>query len=174
MAPLKNGGKHRFGNVTARDLTWVYNYIHCHPYVTWVCHNWRSTVVYCGVSAHQVLWTGPQKLNLTIALYFSGTKQRPKWSSISRMKEATKRNWWSSRLHFKLTDQPEERTRLWWITVKAFNFGPFRARSVASLGELRIKIKQNKVCKSKVFLQLTFSSFFCRTHSDYSKHFWKK
>jgi hypothetical protein len=50
-------------------------------------------------------------------------------------------------------------------TVKACNFGPhgnfgpLLARSVAVLGELRIKNEQNRVCKSKVFPQLHFLHF---------------
>jgi hypothetical protein len=38
-------------------------------------------------------------------------------------------------------------------TIKASNFGPFLARSVASFGESFTENEQNRVCKSKVFLQ---------------------
>ncbi len=61
------------------------------------------------------------------------------------------------------------------ITVNASKFepygnlGPFLASSVASLAESCTKIEQNRICKSKVLLQLSFSSYFCRTRSDYSK-----
>jgi cadherin EGF LAG seven-pass G-type receptor 1 len=51
-------------------------------------------------------------------------------------------------------------------TVKASNFGPsgnfglFLASSVPSVDESCTKNKQNRICRSKGFLQLLFSSFF--------------
>ncbi len=60
-------------------------------------------------------------------------------------------------------------------TVKASNFGPhgnlgpFLANSVASLGEFCAKNEENRLCKSKVCLQLLFHSFLCRTRFDNSK-----
>ncbi len=60
-------------------------------------------------------------------------------------------------------------------TVKASNFGPFFfASSVASLDESCTKNEQNRFCRSKVFLQLSFSSFFCRTCFNDSNPFWKR
>jgi hypothetical protein len=43
-------------------------------------------------------------------------------------------------------------------TVKASNFWPFLARSVASLGEILIctKNEQDRICKSAVFLRVLF------------------
>jgi hypothetical protein len=59
------------------------------------------------------------------------------------------------------------------------NFGAIPATIVASLGESSImyscaKDEQNQVCKSKVFLQLLFSLFFCRTRFVDSKPSEKK
>jgi hypothetical protein len=54
-------------------------------------------------------------------------------------------------------------------TVKASNFGPhgniglFLASSVASVDESCANIEPNRICRSEGFLQLLFSSFFCRT-----------
>jgi hypothetical protein len=59
-------------------------------------------------------------------------------------------------------------------TVNASNSGPFLARSVASLGELRTKNEQKWVCRLKVFVQLSFWSFFYTKRFDYSKSSWKK
>jgi hypothetical protein len=65
-------------------------------------------------------------------------------------------------------------------TVKASNFGPpqnfgpFLARSVAFLGALCTRNEHNRVFKSKVFLQLSFSSVFCRSRFDYIKSYWKR
>jgi hypothetical protein len=65
-------------------------------------------------------------------------------------------------------------------TVKASNFGPhgnfglFSTSSVASVNESCTKNKQNQICRSKVFLQLLFSSFFCRTRFNDSKPCWKR
>jgi hypothetical protein len=70
-------------------------------------------------------------------------------------------------------------------TIKASNFIPYGnfgtipATIVASLGESSImyscaKDEQNQVCKSKVFLQLLFSLFFCRTRFVDSKPSEKK
>jgi hypothetical protein len=66
-------------------------------------------------------------------------------------------------------------------TVKAFNFGPqghfgpFLARSVASLDEIFTKNEQNRVSKSAVFRQLSFFfSFSCKTRFDDTKSFWGK
>jgi hypothetical protein len=62
-------------------------------------------------------------------------------------------------------------------TVKASNFGPhgnfglFLASSVASMDELCTQNEQNRICRSKVFPQLLFSSFFCRTRFNDSKPF---
>jgi hypothetical protein len=42
------------------------------------------------------------------------------------------------------------------------NFGPFFASFVASLDESCTKHEHNQICGSKVFLQLVFTSFFCR------------
>jgi hypothetical protein len=53
------------------------------------------------------------------------------------------------------------------------NFGPFLASSVASLIKLCIKNEQNRICRSKFFLQLSFCSFVCRTRFDDNKPFWK-
>jgi hypothetical protein len=50
----------------------------------------------------------------------------------------------------------------------------FFASSVASLGELCTKKEQNGVCKPELFLQLSFSSFFCRKRFDDSKPFYEK
>jgi hypothetical protein len=41
-------------------------------------------------------------------------------------------------------------------TVKASNFGPYLARSIASLCEICDKNEQNWDCKSKIPLQLSF------------------
>ncbi len=67
------------------------------------------------------------------------------------------------------------------IPVKAANFGPhgnfglFLASSVASVDEsCTKKTEQNQICRSKVFLQLLFSSFFCRTRFNDSKPFWNR
>ncbi len=63
------------------------------------------------------------------------------------------------------------------ITVKASNFGPqgnfglFLASSVASVDESCTKNEHNRICRSKVFLQLLFSSFFYRTRFNDSKPF---
>ncbi len=54
------------------------------------------------------------------------------------------------------------------------NFGRILERSVASLDEFSTKNEQNKVCKLKIFLQLLFPPFFCRTRFDDSNPFWKK
>jgi hypothetical protein len=51
------------------------------------------------------------------------------------------------------------------------NFGPFLARSVASLNEFCAKNEQNQSCKLKVSLQLSFHSFFCKTRFDNRKPF---
>jgi hypothetical protein len=65
-------------------------------------------------------------------------------------------------------------------TVKGSNFGPhgnfgfFLASSVASVDESCTKNEQNRICRSKVFPQLLFSSFFCRTRFNDSKPFWKR
>jgi hypothetical protein len=62
-------------------------------------------------------------------------------------------------------------------TVKASTFGPhgnfglLLASSVASVVESCTKNEQNQICKSNVFLQLLFSSFFCRTRFNDSKPF---
>jgi hypothetical protein len=54
-------------------------------------------------------------------------------------------------------------------TVKASNltphgnFGLFVTSSVTSLDVSCTKNEQDRICRSKVFLQLLFSSFFCRT-----------
>jgi hypothetical protein len=64
--------------------------------------------------------------------------------------------------------------------VKASNFGPhgnfghFLASSVASVDESCTKNEQSWICRSKVFLQLFFSSFVCRTRFHITKHFWKR
>jgi hypothetical protein len=54
------------------------------------------------------------------------------------------------------------------------NFEPFFASSGSYLDELCTKIKGNRICKTKVLLQFLFSSIFCRTCFDDSKHLWKK
>ncbi len=65
-------------------------------------------------------------------------------------------------------------------TVKASNFGPhgnfaiFLASSVTSVDESCAKNEQNWICRSKVFLQILFSSFFCRTFFNDSKLFWRR
>ncbi len=63
-------------------------------------------------------------------------------------------------------------------TVKATNFGPHRnfasfffASSAASLDESFTKYEQKQVCRSNVFLQHLFSSFFCRMRFNDSKPF---
>ncbi len=62
-------------------------------------------------------------------------------------------------------------------TVKASNFGPhenfglFLASSVASLDESCTKNEQNQICRSEVYLQLLFASFFCRTRFNDSNPF---
>ncbi len=53
-------------------------------------------------------------------------------------------------------------------------FGLFLARSVASVDESCTKNEQNRIYRSKSFLELLFSSFFCRTRFDDSKPFWKR
>ncbi len=56
----------------------------------------------------------------------------------------------------------------WEVTIEASNFGPhgnfgpYLASSVASLDESRAKIEKNRVCKSKLFLQISLSSFFLK------------
>jgi hypothetical protein len=66
------------------------------------------------------------------------------------------------------------------ITVKAFNFGPhgnfglFLPSSVASVDESFKKMNRTEFVDlnfSEVFLQLLFSSFFCRTRFNDSKLF---
>jgi hypothetical protein len=65
------------------------------------------------------------------------------------------------------------------VTVKAPNFGPhgnfglFLASSVASVDESCTKNEQNRICRSIVFLQLLFTSFFCWTRFNDSKLFRK-
>ncbi len=65
-------------------------------------------------------------------------------------------------------------------TVKAPNFGPhgnfgsFFASSVASLDESCTKYEQTQICRSNVFLQLLFSSLFCKMLFNYSRPFWKR
>ncbi len=54
------------------------------------------------------------------------------------------------------------------------NFGPFLASSVASLDESCTKNEQNQIFRSKVFLELLFSSFFCRMRFNDSKPFYKR
>ncbi len=70
-----------------------------------------------------------------------------------------------------------------WVTVNTVrasnfgphgNFGPFLGGSVASLDESWTKNEQNRMCRSKVFLQLLFSSFFCRMRFNDSKPFSKR
>jgi hypothetical protein len=62
-------------------------------------------------------------------------------------------------------------------TIKASNFGPHRnvglflASSVSSVDESCTKNEQNRICRFKAFLQLLFSSFFCRTRFNDSKPF---
>ncbi len=61
--------------------------------------------------------------------------------------------------------------------VISSNFGPygnfmiFLASSVASVDESCTKNEQNQICRSRGFLQLLFSSFFCRTGFNDSKPF---
>jgi hypothetical protein len=68
----------------------------------------------------------------------------------------------------------------WTDTVKAFNFGPhgnfglFLTSSVASVDEPCTKSEENRICRSEVFLELLFSSFFCRTRFNDSKPFRKR
>jgi hypothetical protein len=50
----------------------------------------------------------------------------------------------------------------------------FFANSTASVDESCTKNEQNQTCKSNIFLQLWFSSFFCRTRFSDSKPFWKR
>jgi hypothetical protein len=63
------------------------------------------------------------------------------------------------------------------ITVKASNFGPhgnfglFLASSVASVDKSCAKNEQNRIRRSKGFLQHLFSSFFCKTRFNDSKPF---
>ncbi len=66
-------------------------------------------------------------------------------------------------------------------TIKISNFGPtvtlnFLQDPLAAMVELRTKNEQNQIFWSEVFLQLSFSSFFCRTRFDmlYSKPVWKE
>ncbi len=65
-------------------------------------------------------------------------------------------------------------------TVKASNLGPqgnlgiFLASSVAFVDESCTKNEQNRICRSKGFLKLSFSSFFCRTRFNDSKPFWER
>ncbi len=50
----------------------------------------------------------------------------------------------------------------------------FFESSIASLVEPCTNNEQNQICRSNNFLQLIFSSFFCRTRFDDSKPFWKR
>ncbi len=65
-------------------------------------------------------------------------------------------------------------------TVKASNFGPhgnfglFLTSFVASVDESCTKNERNRICRSEVFLQLLFSSLFCRTRFNDGKPFWKR
>ncbi len=70
--------------------------------------------------------------------------------------------------------------RLKWIQItgKAYNFSPhgnfglcFFGSSIASLDESCLKNEENQICRSKVFLQLLFPSFFCRTRFNGSNPF---
>jgi hypothetical protein len=86
-------------------------------------------------------------------------------------------------LRYLAPKKPQRNKRTRWkalSTVKAPNFGPhgnvglFLASSVASADESRTKNEQNRTCRPNVFLQLLFSSFFCRTRFSESKPFWKR
>jgi hypothetical protein len=87
-------------------------------------------------------------------------------------KVSNRRIEYQSRRHVEPFHQP----RIQWGTVKASHFEPhgnfprFLTRSVASLGNYEPN-EENRVCKSKFFLQLLFSSFFCMTRYGDKKPF---
>jgi hypothetical protein len=82
--------------------------------------------------------------------------------------------------HWSIIATLKQRSKLTNITVKVSNFGPhgnfgvFLASSVASMDELCTQNEQNRICRSKVFPQLLFSSFFCRTRFNDSKPIQKR
>jgi hypothetical protein len=55
-----------------------------------------------------------------------------------------------------------------------WNFGLFLASSVASVDESCTKNEKKQISRFKVFLQLLFSSSFCRTRFNDIKPFWKR
>jgi hypothetical protein len=89
-----------------------------------------------------------------------------------KRKSLLARKRWPFRKHFKhkFTEK----------LVKAPNFGPhgnfelFLAMSVASEDESCTENEQNRSCRSNVFLQLLFSSFFRRTRFGDSKLFYNR